>query len=114
MYDIKAVYVRYVRRYNVRMDNRNRRAAEQIGSNFRSWRKLLGLTAQQVADRAHVSRQAVSRLENGEPVSYETLLAVSRALGIVERIIEATDPWETDLGRLRADDALPKRVRNRG
>lgn len=96
------------------MEARISRAASEIGANVGAWRKLLGLTAQQVAERANVSRQTLSRLENGEPVSFETWLAVARALGILDRVIEATDPWETDLGRLRSEEELPKRVRNRG
>lgn len=96
------------------MDSKAQRSAELLGGNIRSWRKLLNLTAQQVAERAGISRQALGRLENGEPVSYETFLSVARALGIIERLIDASDPWETDLGRLRADEELPQRVRHRG
>jgi len=96
------------------MDARAQTTAVQIGEHLASWRKLLNLTAQQVADRAGISRQTLSRLENGDPVGYASFLSVARALGIVEGIVEATDPWQTDLGRLRADEDLPKRVRHRG
>lgn len=78
-----------------------------------TWRKLLGMTAQQLADKANVSRGTISRLEKGDPsVSFETILGVSSALGITERLIDAFDPYETDFGRIRSDQKLPQRVRN--
>ncbi len=96
------------------MDPRAERTAAEIGEHLASWRKMLNLTAQQVADRAGISRPTLSRLENGDAVGFGTFLAVTRALGIVERIVDAADPWQTDLGRLRADEDLPQRVRHRG
>ena len=72
----------------------------------------MGLTAVQVADRAGVSRTTLRRLETGQGgVSLETALNVARALGQLERFVEALDPYETDLGRARADQRLPQRVR---
>jgi hypothetical protein len=41
----------------------------------------------------------------------EVFLNVCRALGVHERVVEATDPYETAFGRTRADQSLPKRVR---
>ena len=91
---------------------RTGRAAVKIGGQLRAWRKLLGLTAEQVAQRANVSRPALRRLENGElGVTLETLLNVARALGQLDRVVDAFDPYETELGRARADDHLPQRVR---
>ena len=93
---------------------RTRMAAEQIGSHLTTWRKLQGLTSEQVAERAGTSRGTLRRLENGETsVGLDVLLNVSRALGVLDRVVEAFDPYETDLGRTRADEALPKRVRSR-
>jgi len=95
------------------MDRRTQRSADLVGEHLASWRKLLDLTSQQVAERAGVSRKTLSRLENGENVSLSTFLAVSRALGIVDRVTDGVDPWQTDLGRMRAEADLPKRVRHR-
>jgi hypothetical protein len=39
------------------------------------------------------------------------VLQVARALGQLDRIVAALDPYETDLGRARADALLPQRVR---
>ena len=93
---------------------RTKRAADEIGRNVATWRKLYGLTAQELADKANASRDTISRLENGDPsVSCATFLNVCNAFGITEAVIAATDPYETDLGRARADEALPQRVRGR-
>ena len=91
---------------------RTKLAAKRIGESVSVWRKLRGLTMQQLAEKANASRSTVSRLENGDPsVSFETTLNVAVALGIVGRVIEAFDPYETDYGRLCADQKLPQRVR---
>lgn len=87
-------------------------AALRIGEHLVAWRKLQGLTAQQVADRAGISRPTLRRLEHGDPaVGMESFLNVARALGQLDRLGEALDPYETDLGRAQADTRLPQRVR---
>ena len=89
-------------------------AARRIGENLSTWRRLYGLSSQQVAERAAVSRSTVSRLENGDPtVSFATFLNVCRAVGVLDAISTATDPYETDLGRARADTAIPQRIRSK-
>ena len=91
---------------------RTRKAAADLGEHLRTWRKLQGLTAEQVAERAGVTRQTVGRLERGEPtVGFDVFLNVARALGLLDDIVTATDPYENPLGRARADETLPKRVR---
>lgn len=91
---------------------RTRRAAAALGEHLRTWRKLQALTVEQVAQRAGVTRNTVSRLERGEPgVSLEVVLNVTRALGRLDDLVRALDPYETELGRARADEALPQRVR---
>ncbi|TCC34651.1 helix-turn-helix domain-containing protein [Kribbella sindirgiensis] len=91
---------------------RTRLAGERIGAHLTAWRKLQGLTAAQVADRAGLSRDTLRKLEHGETtVGLDVFLNVARVLGTLDRLVEALDPYETDLGRARADQALPKRVR---
>ena len=90
-----------------------KRSAELIGAHCVSWRKLHGLTTQQLAERVGVSRSTLRRIEVGDPgVSFEVFLNTCRALGILDQVIEATDPYNTDLGRARADEQLPQRVRS--
>jgi len=72
------------------MDRRTQRSAEQLGEHIRNWRKLLGLTAQQVCERADISRGTLHRLETGQTVGTDTLLAVARALGQVDQLVAGT------------------------
>lgn len=78
---------------------KSRRTASAIGEQLRTWRKLLGLTAEQVAERAGISRGTLRRLEQGETsVGFDIFLEVTRVLGLTEQILKAVDPYETDLG----------------
>jgi len=86
--------------------------AVAMGENLVAWRKLLRLTAAQVADRAGIARGTLARLEHGDPgVNVAALLSVANALGQLDRLVDATDPYLTDFGRARAEQALPQRVR---
>ena len=75
-------------------------AARRIGENIATWRKLYGITSQQLADKAAVSRATIS-----------TFLNVCRAVFSLDDVVDATDPYETDYGRIRSEQALPQRVR---
>jgi transcriptional regulator with XRE-family HTH domain len=91
-----------------------RRALRQTADGLGGWRRLRGLTQSQLADRAGVSESTVYRLERGDGgVTVENLLRILRALGLPDALPRAVDPYETDVGRLRADEALPQRVRPR-
>ncbi len=91
-----------------------RRALAGVTESVSHWRKLRGLTQAQLADRAGVSRNTLARLERGDGgVSLENLLRVLRALGILDILPKALDPYESDIGRLRASEQLPQRVRPR-
>ena len=88
-----------------------RGALSDLGNHFATWRRLRGLTAAQVADRAGVSRGTIHRLEHGDGASLENTLRVSRALGVLELFAASIDPYRTDVGRLRSQETLPQRVR---
>jgi len=89
-----------------------RRSLRALGEDITTWRKLQRLTAAQVADRAGVSRMTLYKLEHGDgSVSLTKALQVLRALGQLDLITEALDPYATDVGRLRSEEALPQRVR---
>lgn len=89
-----------------------RRANRGLAENIAAWRKLKGLTQAQLADRAGIGLATLARLERGEGgASVENLLKVLRALGVLENLLTALDPYETDIGRLRSSEELPQRVR---
>lgn len=91
-----------------------KRTVRDFSRHVQAWRKLRGLTQTQLADRAGVDRKTVQRIEGGDSrVSFENILRVLHALGVLDGVARAVDPYETDLGRLRADDQLPQRVRPR-
>jgi transcriptional regulator with XRE-family HTH domain len=89
-----------------------RRALRVLGEHVSTWRKLNRLTAAQVAERANISRDTLRAIEQGRgTVSTENLLRVLRILGIMDEVVNSADPYETDVGRLRMDETLPRRVR---
>ncbi len=87
------------------------RALSSLGRDLATWRKLRALTVVEVADRAGVSPDTVFRLEKGRGATLDTFLRVARALGVLELITAAANPYESDVGRLRVDEVLPERVR---
>lgn len=88
------------------------RAATDVGRSVATWRRLQRLTSAQLADRAGIARSTLSRLENGDAgVSFENVLRVWRALGVVDAVVDVVDPYQSDVGRMRADEVLPQRVR---
>lgn len=89
-----------------------RRALAELGEDFASWRRLRELTIAQVAERADVTRGTVSRLENGAGATLENTLRIARALGLLDELAGAVDPYASDVGRLRSEQALPQRVRS--
>jgi transcriptional regulator with XRE-family HTH domain len=89
------------------------RALHQFGEDIATWRKLQRLTVAQVADRAGVNINTLRRLEHGRgSVGLEKTLRVARALGLLEKLASVLDPYATDVGRLRAEERLPERVRS--
>lgn len=89
-----------------------RRALREMGDDIVTWRKLQRLTAAQVADRAGIDVKTLRSLEHGEgSASLANTLRVARAIGVLDRFVAALDPYTTDVGRLRAEERLPTRVR---
>jgi transcriptional regulator with XRE-family HTH domain len=88
------------------------RALRGILEDIVVWRKLRGLTQAQLADRAGISVNTLRRLEGGDGgVAFESVLRILRALGVLDGLERALDPYETDVGRMRSDEQLPQRVR---
>lgn len=88
------------------------REARLVGEHLRGWRMVLGLTAEQVSERAGITRDTLRRLETGNPkVGFDVVLRVARALGVIDALTSALDPLQTDLGRARAALLHRKRAR---
>lgn len=89
-----------------------KRATRGLAEDITAWRKLRGLTQAQLADRSGIGRATLARFEQGDGgISLESLLRILRALGILENLLRALDPYESDIGRLRSGEELPLRVR---
>jgi len=84
-----------------------------VGESLRTWRRLRELTVAETADRAGIGVSTLQRLEHGRGGTVENLLRVVRALGVLDQLTAALDPMSTDVGRLRATEALPTRVRRK-
>jgi transcriptional regulator with XRE-family HTH domain len=90
------------------------RGLRNLGEDIVTWRKLRGLTQAQLADRADLSVNTLRRLEKGDGgVSIENLMRALRGLGVLDQLLAALDPYESDIGRLRSTESLPRRVRPR-
>lgn len=96
------------------LSTKARRTARTLGHHLTTFRKLQGLTAEQVADRAGISRTTLRKLEQGEAtVGLDVFLEVCRVLGALDFVLEGMNPYETALGQSLAERNLdlPKRVR---
>lgn len=88
------------------------RQITEFGVHVRGWRMVLGLTAQQVAERAGITRDTLRKIETGDAtVSFGNVAQVLRALGVLDNAVEAIDPLNSDVGRLRAGNLTKKRAR---
>jgi transcriptional regulator with XRE-family HTH domain len=88
------------------------RGLRELGLHASTWRKLQRLTTTQVAERAGISRDTLRSIEHGTgTASTENLLRVMRALGVLDAFVASVDPYTTDVGKLRANEVLPERVR---
>ena len=60
-------------------------AAVDIGAQLRAWRKHHNLTADQLADRAGISRGTLQRSKTGDPgVNFDALVNVAQPLGALD------------------------------
>lgn len=89
----------------------SKRVIRTLGQQLSVQRRLLGLRVEDVAARSGTSAQTVSRMEKGRPINSLTLVRILQALQMDHAVLEATNPYRTDLGIIKANDRLPKRVR---
>ncbi|WP_235861535.1 helix-turn-helix domain-containing protein [Tersicoccus phoenicis] len=85
-----------------------------LGEHMRQWRIMLGLSQELAAERADISVGTLRRIERGDPgVKLGSFLALARVLNLDKRLEEATDPLNTDLGRMRAHTLGRRRAKRR-
>ena len=75
-------------------------AAQRMGQRITALRKMEGISQQELADRAGLTRQHIGRIEKGElvSVSFVTIQAIAEAIGMTVDII---DTGLQDLARLK-------------
>ena len=61
--------------------SRESNPAHGVGKNIRDARRALGWSQTELANRAHVSRPTIARVETGVNISTGTLEKVAKALG---------------------------------
>ncbi|WP_086150519.1 helix-turn-helix domain-containing protein [Cellulosimicrobium sp. KWT-B] len=88
------------------------RSLRAVGEHLQTWRKLDGIAQALAAERAGISVATLRAIEQGESVSTENLLRVTRVLGVMDDLAAALDPMNTDRGRARRREA-PAAVRIR-
>ena len=74
--------------------------AQRMGQRITALRKMEGISQQELADRAGLTRQHIGRIEKGELVSvaYVTIQQIAEALGMT---IDIIDPGLQDLAPLK-------------
>lgn len=87
------------------------RAMRTIAANLSLARRQHRITLELLAERANLSVPTVRRLLNEGAGTFENFLRVARILGLLQGVEDATDPLNTPIGRARAEQDVPKRVR---
>jgi transcriptional regulator with XRE-family HTH domain len=83
-----------------------------LGQRLVQLRLARNVNQQQLAREAGVSRRTITRLENGESVSLDTLLRVMRALDVIDRLgALLPDPAVRPIDRVRLKDKERRRAR---
>lgn len=87
------------------------RAMRNISANLDLARRQQRITVDLLAERANLSVPTVRKLLNEGTGSLENFLRIARLLGMLESVEAATDPLLTPIGRIRAEQDVPQRVR---
>lgn len=87
------------------------RAMRQISVNLDLARRQQRIPVALLAERAGLSMPTVTKMLRTGNGSFENFLRIARLLGLLDGVQQATDPLNTDIGKLRADEDTPKRIR---
>jgi hypothetical protein len=92
-----------------------RKALAKLGADISVARRRRGIGAALLSERAFVNRKSLARVERGDAgVSMGIYASVLFALGMAERLGDLADIAHDPLGRVLAEEQLPKRIRGRG
>ncbi|MEE8705088.1 MAG: hypothetical protein SOH58_08850 [Olsenella sp.] len=87
------------------------RAMREVSSNLDLARRQQRITVELLAERANLSVPTVRKMLNEGAGSFENFLRIARLLGFLDGVVAATNPLNTGIGRIRAEEDVPKRVR---
>lgn len=87
------------------------RAMREVAENLDLARRQQRVTVDLLAQRANLSVPTVRSILNEGRGTFENFLRVARILGLLDSTVAGTDPLNTPIGRVRADQDTPLRVR---
>lgn len=83
------------------------RLLSDLGENIKRWRKLQGMSASQLAERAYITRETLRHIENGTgSPRLDSVMAVLSVLGLAETVVRSADPFNSDAGRALMDEQI--------
>lgn len=86
---------------------RQERLLQEFGAHLRRWRKVNGMSATQLAERAFITRETLRNLETGVgSARVDSLFAVLTALGIADTVVTAASPYQSEAARARIDEII--------
>ncbi|GAB5504397.1 helix-turn-helix domain-containing protein [Pyruvatibacter sp.] len=81
-----------------------RKAQDKLAQHLRSQRLAKGLTQAGLAERSGVSLATLRKFEQKGAISLESFLQLAMALGLLDKLVEAAEPSESDFSSI--DDVL--------
>lgn len=88
------------------------RALRNTAANLDLARRQQRISLELLAERANLSVPTVQKMLKEGQCTFENFLRVARILGMLESVEKATDPMLTPMGRIRAEDDVPQRIRS--
>ncbi len=84
----------------MRLHPKTTRMIGKAGVDIQTWRRIQGLTATAVADRAGITRATLRSIESDPAsVSFGNVVAVLAVLGVDEAVFAALDPAQSERGQ---------------
>ena len=86
------------------------RAMREISSNLDLARRQQRITVELLAARANLSVPTVRKMLNEGAGSFENFLRIARLLGFLDGVVDATNPLNTGIGRIRAEQDVHRGI----